>query len=67
MIDEANRVALRMEYGSSFPARRLVRVMDELIDFYGKPNAIHIDNDPEMSSDVFVSCAQEHRIELRYI
>jgi hypothetical protein len=33
-----------MECGNSFPARRLVRVMDELIDFYGKPRAIRMDN-----------------------
>ena len=67
MIDEANREALRMECGNSFPARRLVRVMDELINFYGKPRAIRMDNGPEMTSDLFVSWAQEHGIELRFI
>ena len=67
VIDEANREALRMECGNSFPARRLVRVMDELIDFYGKPRAIRMDNGPEMTSDLFVSWAQEHGIELRFI
>ena len=67
VIDEANREALRMECGSSFPARRLVRVMDELIDFYGKPRAIRMDNGPEMTSDLFVTWAKELGIELRYI
>ena len=52
MIDEANREALRMECGSSFPARRLVRVMDGLIDFYGLPRVIRMGNDPEMTSDL---------------
>jgi putative transposase len=33
VIDEANRESLRMECSSSFSARRLVRVMDQLIDF----------------------------------
>ena len=46
VIDEASREALRIECGSSFPARPLVRVMDELIDFYGKPRAIRMDNGP---------------------
>ena len=67
VIDEANREALRMECGNSFPASRLVRVMDELIDFYGKPRAIRMDNGPEMTADLFVSWAQEHGIELRFI
>ena len=41
--------------------------MDELIDFYGKPRAIRMDNGPEMTSDLFVSWAEEHGIELRFI
>jgi putative transposase len=67
VIDEANREALRMECGNSFPARPLIRVMDELIEFYSKPRAIRFDNVPEMTSDLFVSWAQEHGIELRFI
>ncbi len=37
MIDESNREALRIACGSSTPSTRLLRVLDELIDFYGKP------------------------------
>ncbi len=33
VIDKANREALRMECGNSFPARRSVQVIDELILF----------------------------------
>ena len=67
VIDEANREALRMACGSQFPAWRLVRVMAELIDFYCKPMPFRMDNGPEMSSDLFVSWAQEHCVELRFI
>jgi putative transposase len=41
--------------------------VDELIAFYGKPWVIRMDNGPEMTSDLFVSWAQEHGIELRLI
>ncbi len=67
MIDEANREALRMDCGNSFPGRRLVRVMDDLIDFYGEPRAIRMDNGPEMTSDLFIISAEEHGVELRFI
>ena len=41
--------------------------MEELIEFYGKPKAIRMDNGPEMTSEKFVSWAEQHGIELRYI
>jgi putative transposase len=40
VIDEGNREALRIECGSSIPSSRLMRVMEELIEFYGTPKAI---------------------------
>lgn len=67
VIDEGNRDALRIECGNSTPSSRLLRLLDELIDFYGKPQAIRMDNGPEMTSAKFVSWADQHRIELRYI
>jgi putative transposase len=36
--------------------------MDELIEFYGKPQAIRMDNGPEMTSAKFVSWAEQHGI-----
>lgn len=50
-IDAANRDALRMKCGFSFPARHSIIVLDKLIDFYGKPRAIG----SEMTYDLFVS------------
>ncbi len=67
VIDKGNREALRIECGSSIPSTRLPRVLDELIDFYGTPKAIRMDNGPEMTSAKFVSWAEQHGIELRYI
>lgn len=37
VIDEGNREALRIEVGTSISAARVVRVMSELIECYGKP------------------------------
>jgi putative transposase len=62
VIDEGNREALRIECGSSIPSTRLLRVLDELVDFYGKPLAIRMDNGPEMTSAKFVCWAEQQGI-----
>lgn len=37
VIDQGNREALRIECGTSIPSGRLVRVMEQLLEVYGKP------------------------------
>lgn len=44
VIDEGNREALRIECGTSIPATRVVRVLNQLVEVYGKPEAIRLDN-----------------------
>ena len=41
--------------------------MDELIEFYGKPQAIRMSNDPEITSAKFVSWAERRGIKLSFI
>lgn len=53
VIDEANRECLAIEVGMSIPSARLIRVSSRLIDCYGPPDAIRLDNGPEMISDAF--------------
>ncbi|MDO5104126.1 MAG: integrase core domain-containing protein [Lautropia sp.] len=67
VIDEGNREALRIECSRSITVSRLVRVMDESINVYGKPLAIRLDNGPEMMADAFVQWARDQSIALWYI
>lgn len=67
VIDEGNREALRIEVGTSISAIRLQRVMNELIEVYGKPRAIRLDNGPEMTAQSFVEWAERQNIALRFI
>ena len=53
VIDEANREALAIEVGTLIPARRLIRTLSRLVDWYGAPDSIRLDNDPEMTSQDF--------------
>jgi putative transposase len=38
VIDEGNREVLGIEIATSIPARRVIRVMEQLIEIYGKPD-----------------------------
>jgi putative transposase len=67
VIDEANREAPAIKTGTSIPARRLIRTMDRLIDWYGVPNSIRMDNGPEMTSQDFTEWSTGKCIKLRYI
>lgn len=67
VIDEGNREALRIECGTSIPSGRLVRVMEQLIEVYGKPQAIRLDNGPEMTSHGFTDWAEQHGVRLLFI
>lgn len=67
VIDEGNREALRIECGTSIPSGRLVRVMDQLIEVYGKSQAIRMDNGPEMTSQGFMDWAERHGVKQIFI
>jgi putative transposase len=67
VIDEGNREALRIEIGRSITAARVVRIMDELIEVYGAPRAIRLDNGAELTSYAFTEWAEQHGVELRFI
>jgi len=67
VIDEGNREGLRIEVGRSISSLRVTRIMSELVEFYGKPLAIRLDNGPELTAESFTAWAKEEGIELRFI
>ena len=44
----------------------MVRV-NQLIEVYGKPEALRLDNGPELTADAFVDWAMEHAVKLMFI
>ena len=56
MIDEGNQEALAIEVGTPIPATRVIRELEELIAWQGRPVAIRVDNGPELLAQVFVDC-----------
>lgn len=47
IIDDFNREALAIEADFSPPASRVVRTLEQLIEWKGKPESIRCDNGPE--------------------
>jgi putative transposase len=67
VIDDYNREALWIEVDTSLPAERVVRVLEQLLDWRGKTAHIRMDNGPELISQRLESWAQEKQIELLHI
>ena len=67
MIDEGNREALAIEIGTSIPASRVIRVLEELIALHGRPRAIRVDNGPELLAQSFVDWCDDRGIAVHYI
>jgi len=67
VIDDFNREALWIEVDTSLPAERVVRVLEQLLDWRGKPTRIRMDNGPELISQRLENWAKDHHIELLHI
>lgn len=67
VIDDFNREGLGIEVDFSLPALRVIRALDQIIEWRGKPGAIRCDNGPEFISQQLEDWAQERGIRLEYI
>ena len=69
LIDDFNREALSMEIDLSLPAERVVRALNQVIEWRGKPQVIRSDNGPEfVSAKLKLTAWGEKRgIRLEYI
>jgi putative transposase len=67
VIDDFNREALWIEIDTSLPAERVVRVLEHLLAWRGKPTSLRMDNGPELISKRLESWAQEKHIQLLHI
>jgi putative transposase len=67
VIDDFNREALWIEVDTSLPAERVVRVLEQLLFWRGKPAHLRLDNGPELISTRLETWAQQQQIELRHI
>ena len=67
VIDDFNREALGIEVDFSLPAERVMRTLDQIIEWRGKPAMIRCDNGPEYVSGLLTNWAESRHITLMYI
>jgi putative transposase len=67
VLDDFNRECLVIEVGLSLPAARVVRALDQLIEWRGVPKAIRSDNGPDYISETVRQWAISRGIQLEFI
>lgn len=66
IIDDYNREALCVQSAISIPAEGVIRALEDLIDWRGKPEQIRVDNGPEFTSAAFADWCSSKGISIRY-
>lgn len=67
VIDDFNREALNITIDTSLNSGRVIRELNQLIDWRGKPEKIRVDNGPEFIAFAMEKWAKDNDIELQFI
>jgi putative transposase len=67
VIDDFNREGLCIEVDFSLPSERVIRALDQVIEWRGKPLSIRCDNGPEYISSTITAWAEKRQISLEHI
>jgi putative transposase len=67
VIDDFNREALGIKVDFSLPSERIIRALDQIIEWRGQPAVIRSDNGPENISGLIQAWAGRRGIRLQYI
>jgi len=67
ILDDCNREGLGIEVDFSIPAERVIRTLEHLIEWRGKPKRIRCDNGPEYISGLLAAWAAKNGIQLEFI
>ena len=67
VLDDFNREGLGIEVDFSLPAERVIRSLNQIIEWRGKPLTIRVDNGPEYISEKLRSWAEKRNIIITHI
>lgn len=67
VIDDCNREGLGLEVDFSLPAERVVRALDQIIEWRRQPATLRCDNSPEHISETLRKWTEKHGIQLEFI
>jgi putative transposase len=67
VLDDFNREALNITIDTSLSSKRIIRELNNLIDWRGKPEKIRVDNGPEFIAEAMKEWTKEREITLVFI
>lgn len=67
VLDDFNREGLGIEVDFSLPAEHVIRSLNRIIEWRGKPASIRVDNGPEYISGKLLAWAENCGISIQYI
>ncbi|PIL17601.1 hypothetical protein P775_23775 [Puniceibacterium antarcticum] len=67
VLDDFNREGLGIEVDFSLPAERVIRSLDRIIEWRGKPGTIRVDNGPEYISGKLLIWDEKQGITIQHI
>ena len=67
ILDDYNREGLGIEIDFSLPSARVIRTLERIIQWRGKPAALRCDNGPEYISGASMTWAKQNSIRIEYI
>ena len=67
VMDDFNREGLEIEVDFSLPSERVIRSLDRIIEWRGRPDRIRCDNGPEYISATLLTWANRRGIKIEFI
>ena len=67
VLDDFNREGLGIEVDFSLPTERVIRSLDRIIEWRGKPGTIRVDNGPEYISAKLLEWAEKQGVTIQHI
>lgn len=67
VIDDYNREGLTIDADFSLCTSRVIRSLEQIIEYRGKPQILRCDNGPEYISSKLVKWCDKHQIKIQYI
>ncbi len=67
VIDDFNREALNITIDSSINSRRVIRELEQVLEWRGTPERLRVDNGPEFIAQVLQEWCSENGIKLHFI
>ena len=67
VIDDFNREGLNITVGTSITSKRVIRELEKLIEWRGKPDCLRVDNGLEIIANTLELLTEANTIELKFI